>query len=360
MIRATFAVGLMAAAAWAQAPAPATDVKMAEQVFKNIVALKGTPADQVAPAMQFISSSLGVNCDFCHVQGKPEADDKGAKKTAREMMHMQAEINKASFRGQKQVTCYSCHRGAQRPVNTPAVLESDAPARPAAGMGGAAAQGQQMTADQILEKYVSAVGGADAIRKVSSRVQTGKILTGGTETPIEVFTKAPNKRVTISHGANGDSFTAFDGTAGWMGNAGRPAREMSSAESLASGLDAEFALALRIKELFPQLRRGRPEEVAGVMCEVLNAGGPGKLPVRLYFDSKTGLMVRLVRYADTPLGRNPTQIDYADYREQDGVKIPFRWTLSRPNGRFTIQIADVKDNVAIDDGKFVKPAGEVK
>ena len=95
-------------------------------------------------------------------------------------------------------------------------------------------------------------------------------------------------------------------------------------------------------------------------CEVLNAGGPGKLPVRLYFDSKTGLMVRLVRYADTPLGRNPTQIDYADYREQDGVKIPFRWTLSRPNGRFTIQIADVKDNAAIDDGKFVRPAGDVK
>jgi photosynthetic reaction center cytochrome c subunit len=359
MVRTALTAALMmTAAAWAQAPAP--DVKMAEQVYKNIIELKGTPADQVGPAMQFIASSLGVDCNFCHVQGKMDADDKGAKKTAREMMHMQAEINKMSFRGQKQVTCYSCHRGAQRPVNTPAVLESDAPARPAAGMGGPPPQGQQVTADQILEKYVAAVGGADALGKISSRVQTGKILANGTETPIEVLTKAPNKRVTISHGANGDSYTAFDGTAGWMGNTGRPAREMSPAESMASGLDAEFALALKIKELFPQLRRGRPEEVGGVTCEVLNAGGPGKLPVRLYFDSKTGLLVRLVRYADTPLGRNPTQIDYADYREQDGVKIPFRWTLSRPNGRFTIQIADLKNNASIDETKFAKPAGDVK
>jgi outer membrane lipoprotein-sorting protein len=337
--------------ALAQAP----EVKTAEQVFKNIVELKGTPADELAPAMQFISSSLGVECTFCHVQGKMDADDKGAKKTAREMMHMQAEINKASFRGQKQVTCYSCHRGSQRPVNTPPVLESDAPARPAAAPMAPPAQGQTVTADQILEKYVAALGGPDAIRKITSRVQTGKILAGGSETPIEVLTKAPNKRVTITHAAAGDSFTAFDGTAGWMGNAGRPAREMSPAESMASGLDAEFALALRIKEIFPQLRRGRPEEIGGVPCEVLNAAGPGRLPVRLYFDAKTGLLVRLVRYADTPLGRNPTQIDYADYRDQDGVKTPFRWTLSRPNGRFTIQIANLKTNVPIDDSKFAKP-----
>jgi hypothetical protein len=67
------------------------------------------------------------------------------------------------------------------------------------------------------------------------------------------------------------------------------------------------------------------------------------------------LLVRLVRYADTPVGRNPTQIDYADYREQDGVKTPFRWTLSRPNGRFTIQIAELTNNVPIDDARFARP-----
>ena len=328
----------------------------AEAVYKNIVQLKGTPADQLLPAMQFISASLGVQCDFCHVPGKMEADDKGAKKTARQMMAMQAAINKDAFQGRLQVTCFSCHRGAEHPVSSPTVLESDAPARPAtpaAPTSGAAA----ITADQIIEKYVSALGGADAIRKVTSRVMKGTIQTGGSETPIELFTKAPNKRISIS---NGQSFTAFDGTAGWMGSTGRPAREMSATESEAAGLDAEFALALRLKEIFPQLRRGRPETIGGVECELLNATRPGRPPVRLYFDKNSGLLVRLVRYAETPVGRNATQIDYADYREMDGVKSPFRWTLSRPNGRFTIQVKEAKNNVAIEDAKFVKPGGEVK
>jgi hypothetical protein len=81
----------------------------------------------------------------------------------------------------------------------------------------------------------------------------------------------------------------------------------------------------------------------------------GKTPLRLYFDEQTGLLVRLVRFGETPLGRLPTQIDYADYREVDGVKIPFRWTLARPSGLFTIQVSEVKDNVPVDDAKFAKP-----
>lgn len=357
----TAAAAAFAAGFFALAPQPLSaqaEVKTAEQVYKNIQQLKGTPADQVGPAMQFISASLGVNCEFCHVQGKMDADDKGAKKTARAMMVMQAAINKEAFHGNLQVTCYSCHRGSVRPVNTPAVLESDAAparteARPAAPpAGGTAAP----TADQIAEKYASAVGGVDAMHKVTSRVMTGKIVAGGTESPIEVYTKAPNKRITITRMGNGESMTAYDGTAGWMGNSGRPAREMSAAESAAFSLDAEFNLALRLKEIFPQLRRGRPEQINGVECQTLFASAPGRPPVRLYFDGNTGLLVRMVRLADTPVGRNPTQIDYADYRDAGGVKVPYRWTLSRPSGRFTVQIEDVKTNVAIDDAKFTKPA----
>src|SRR5437763_365032 len=132
------------------------DPKTAEQVYKNITHLKGTPADQLLPAMQFIASSLGVQCAFCHVDGKPEADDKPAKKTARDMIAMAAEINKNSFRGQRQVTCYSCHHGIGHPANTPPVLESDAPVRPPAA---APAAGTAPTVDAIVEKYVAAVGG---------------------------------------------------------------------------------------------------------------------------------------------------------------------------------------------------------
>jgi len=341
---------------------PVAETKTAEQVYKNIVQLKGAPADQLMPAMQVIASSLGVECSFCHVTGKMELDDKPAKKTARAMMTMVASINTGSFGGRQQVSCYSCHHGAANPASVPPVLETDLPARPetrAASPTGAPST-TAPTADDVIQKYVAAMGGADAIRKVSSRVETGAILVGGNQTPVEVFTKAPNKRVTISHTSNGNSYTAFDGAAGWMGNTGGPVREMSPAESGASGLDAEFAIGLRLKEMFPQIRRARPEQVGGVMCESLIAIGPGRLPVRLYFDQNSGLLVRLVRYAETPVGRNPTQVDYADYRDADGVKIPFRWTVSRVNGRFTIQIAEVKSNVPLDDAKFSKPVGDVK
>jgi hypothetical protein len=322
--------------------------------------MKGTPSDQVVPAMQFIASSLGVECSFCHVQGKMDLDEKPAKKTAREMIAMTAMINKNSFGGRVQVSCYSCHRGSVRPVAVPPVLESDAPAPKPPANPAPPAGGTAPTADEIVSKYVTALGGADAMHKISSRVMKGKILAGGSESPIEVITKAPNKRVSITHMDSGESFTAFDGTVGWMGNTGRPAREMSAPESAAAGLDAEFALGLRLKELFPQLRRGRPETIAGVDCEVLNGSGPGRPAVRLYFSKESGLLVRMVRFADTPVGRNPTQIDYADYRETDGVKTPFRWTLSRPNGRFTIQISELRNNAPVDDARFAKPAAEVK
>ena len=348
------AIVAAAIAAISPARAQSTGVKTAEQVYKNIQQLKGTPADQLGPAMQFISTSLGVTCDFCHVQGQFEADDKGAKKTARAMMVMQAMINKEAFHGNLQITCYSCHRGSTRPVGTPPVLESDAAPHPEAPAARPAGGTQGPSADEIVQKYITAAGGAEAMQKETTRVMTGKIIAGGNESSIEVYAKAPNKRITITKMGNGESMTAYDGTSGWMGNTGRPAREMSPAESAAYAIDAEFNLPLRFKEIFPQLRRGRPEQINGVECQVLLASAPGRPPVRFYFDSNTGLLVREVRLADTPVGRMPTQIDFADYREAGGVKIPYRWTLSRPNGRFTVQIADVKVNVPVEDSKFSK------
>jgi hypothetical protein len=327
------------------------EVKTAGQTFKNVTELKDIPADQLMPAMQFIATSLGVNCETCHVAGKFEADDKRPKKTAREMIAMTMAINKNAFHGQTQVTCYSCHRGAERPIAIPPVLETDAAAKPEARPAPSA--GTAPAADVIIEKYVTALGGADAMKKVTSRVAKGVITVAGKETPIEVFTKAPNKRVTIS---GGTSFTAFDGTAGWMGSAGRPARDMTPAESMSSALDSEFYLGPRLKEIFTQLRVGRPDKIGDIDVIPLTGIRQGQPPVRLFFDAQSGLLLRMVRYTENPLGRMPVQIDYADYRDVDGVKTPFRWTLSRPNGRFTIQLNDVKANAPVDDSKFAKPA----
>ena len=334
---------------------PQTEAKTAEQVYKNIVQLKGTPSEQLLPAMQIISSSLGVECSFCHVPGKAELDDKPAKKTAREMMAMVASINKGSFGGRQQVSCYSCHHGAANPASVPPVLETDA----VRAEGTTPVAGAAPTADDVIQKYITAMGGADAIRKITSRAAKGMILVGGSQTPIEVLTKAPNKRVTISHTAQGDSFTAFDGTAGWMGNTGRPAREMTPTESGASSLDAEFAIALRFKEIFPQIRRARPEQIDGVMCDQLIGTGPGRLPVRLYFDRSSGLLVRLVRYAETPVGRNPTQIDYSDYRDVAGIKMPFHVTTTWTDGRSSVDLTAVQQNVPVEAARFAKPAPPV-
>src|ERR1017187_6421413 len=120
----TFTVAFAAGLLHAQPAEP----KTAEQTFKNIIQLKGTPSDQLGPAMTFIAASLGVECTFCHVEGKMELDDKETKKTARQMIAMTAAINKNSFGGKREVTCSSCHHGAHQPAGTPPVLESDMPA----------------------------------------------------------------------------------------------------------------------------------------------------------------------------------------------------------------------------------------
>jgi len=333
-------------------PVPAG--KTAEQAFKNIQALQGTPADQVFPAMQFIAASLGVECEFCHVERKFESEDKPAKATARKMIAMTLAINKGSFNGDKEVTCYTCHRGAHDPVRTPPVLTGDAEPEHAEAAPAASAAAAP-TADQILEKYVAAVGGAEALHKISSRVSKGNISVGGHDTPIEVFAKAPDKRMSVTHMASGDSITAFDGQGGWLGSTGRPARDMSGQEAEAARLDADFYFATHIKEIFTGFRVGHPDKIGDRPAYALNCLREGQPPVRLYFGQSSGLLVRQVRYTDTPVGRNPTQIDYADYREVDGVKVPFRWSLARVNGRFTIQIQEAKQNVPIDDAKFAKP-----
>ena len=350
-----------------QTPPPLqSSPKKAEEQFKNIQVLKGIPAEQLIPTMQFISASLGVECEFCHVRNAFDKDDKKPKQIARTMMAMMFAINKDNFEGHRQVTCYSCHRGSQHPVAIPVVATEDtalvvAPPHGAADMTKADAKESESkastlpAADQLLDKYVQVMGGAAAIDKISSRVMKGNIDFGGKSLTIDIYAKDPGERISLTHMPEGDSVTAFNGHEGWLGMPGRQLREMHGSDLDGAALDADLHLATHLKQMFTQMEVRGPETIdAHATFEVVGQR-EGKPPIQLYFDQQSGLLVRLVRYGETALGWLPTQIDYADYRDVDGVKVPYRWTLARPSGRFTIQIADLRQNVPVDDAKFVKP-----
>jgi outer membrane lipoprotein-sorting protein len=300
--------------------------------------------------MQFITASLGVECEFCHVQKAFEKDDKKPKQTARKMMEMMFAINKDNFAGHREVTCYSCHRGSAEPRAIPAVMTEEAKeAGPEETMGGPkAAEAKENTgpaAEQLLDKYVQRAGGAAAIDQVTSRVMKGTIDIGGKSLPIDMYSKHPDKLVSFTHTPDGDSVTAFDGHEGWLVTPGHPLRELHGSDLDGVSMDADLHLATRLK-------------VDDQVASLLVGGRQEKPPIRLYFDKQSGLLVRLVRFGETALGWLPTQIDYADYRDTNGVKIPYRWTVARPSGRFTIQVSDLRQNVRVDDAKFAKPAAE--
>ena len=326
--------------------------KTSEQVYKNIQVLKGIAADRVLPSMQFISASLGVRCEHCHVEGSFEKDDKKPKQTARKMMEMMFALNQNSFEGKREVTCYSCHRGSLRPVSIPVVSAETAAKKETAA---AAVIAPSASEGEVLDRYLQAVGGS-ALQKINTEVTKGKVILGeGVEFPVEIRTKMTGMRSVITHLPNGDSFEVMNGQSGWILVPGHALRGMNSDEILAAHIDADLRLAADLKSLFTEIK-GRPDqEIEGHAASVLRASSPGQPPVELYFDKQSGLLVRMVRYVDSPLGSNPTEIDYSDYRDVAGIKIAFRWTASRPQGRFTVQLDQAQINVPIEDSTFAKP-----
>jgi hypothetical protein len=161
--------------------------------------------------------------------------------------------------------------------------------------------------------------------------------------------------MTTVHGQRGDNITAFDGKSGWLGSPGRPPRDMSPTEGEAVRLDATLLFPSDLTKLFKEFKVVSVDDVEGHDAVKVVGVNDGKPPVELWFDAQSGLVVRLRRYVETPLGRNPTQIDYADYRTGDGINVPYRWTVARPSGRFTIQVDESQQDALVDDKTFEKP-----
>jgi len=332
--------------------------KTAAQEFKNIQVLKNVPADELVPTMQFISASLGVECDFCHVEREMDKDDKKTKKTAREMMRMVFAINQNNFSGEREVTCNTCHRGSIHPQAIPVIATtSHKPLSTESDSEDEVARASWPSGSSVLAKYLDALGGKAALDKVTTRVEKGNaLLAAGRQLPIEVFAKAPDMRVSVMHTPNGDSVTGYNGHAGWLAAPGRPLHEMSASDQYAAKLDATVMFPANLAAMFGELKlQPHPETIGERATAVVWGITKGQPPVKLYFDPETGMLVRMLHYTDTALGLNPTQVDYLDYRDANGVKTPYRWTIARPSGAFTIQLDEVLSNAPIDATRFERP-----
>ena len=330
--------------------------KTAAEQFKNIQILKEMPADQLIPAMQFMTASLGVDCEYCHVEKALDKDDKKTKGYARHMMEMMFNINKENFDNQRWVTCYSCHQGSPHPPSIPAITAKEIAPLVMANDDEevASATGYPQPA-KLLEGYLAALGGAEALQRISSRVAKGTVTAfGDQKMAVDIYAKAPDKRVSVMHLKDGDSVTAYNGKMGWLSVPGR-VHMMNAQEGFGARMDADFAFPASVKGLYKKWDIKPGEKIDGLETWLVIGENEGEPPLRLYLDQKTGLLVRLVRYVDSPLGYNPTQIDYADYRVADGVKVPYRWTVARPGNRFTVQLDELKQNVPVDETKFVAP-----
>jgi hypothetical protein len=356
----------MAATLAAQAPAQSRP-PMAEQVFKNVQVLKGIPVDDFMDTMGIMSAALGFDCVECHVDAGTDTVnwqfDTAKKRIARRMTLMVAAINKSNFGGRQVVTCWTCHRGRDIPVTMPSIDTVYGEALVLPDEVFTESFGGEPTADQILDKYLQALGGVDQLSKVTSFVATGSsegFRGFGGGGAVQIFAKAPDQRATIIKFAENigrqDAIRVFDGRSGWVSAplAVVPQYALGGSELDGARLDAQLAFPAQIKKVLTQLRVGPPDNINGRDVHVVQGNGLRGTVATLYFDRETGLLVRMVRFGTSPIGRAPTQVDYTDYRDVPGagIKMPYRWTFGWLNGRDSFDIKEIRANAPIDPAVF--------
>ena len=382
-------LGLMLAPALsAQGPASRT----AAQAYKNIQILKNIPSTQLIPTMRFISTALGVECEFCHMGNR--SVDTPNKNTARKMMTMMMSINNTSFNERMNVTCFTCHHGNSSPAGTPiptgrySELGATVFFKPDGGplAGGrdevmAEAYKEYMAKDrlagmpmpdQIVARYVTALGGEQAIRKVNARLITGMAELAadvrGAAPPIhaavEIASRSPNQWVMTFRTANGTTANGFDGSVAWIqasnGTVGEATGPTNAPLPPLARVkrSADFYESLNLKQQYSRMVPRGIEKVRDRDAYLVIGFPEGDTPERLYFDKETGLLVRKTVVVPTALGDYPIQNDYDDYRDVGGVKVPYlvRTTSISPAEDMTIHVERVQNNPMFDANKFTKPA----
>jgi photosynthetic reaction center cytochrome c subunit len=381
------------------AATPAVETAGQSKHFKNIQVLKDIPADQLISSMQFITAALGRDCAFCHVTGAQNyfaSDAKPNKKTAREMMTMTMGINQNNFAGRQEVTCATCHQGRNQPTQaTPIADEArlqeladlqarqaqraqqDAqrqqqgaqsqaaqgasPANPQPAAGRPSPQAMQAAADEIIAKYVQAIGGDAAVQKLTSSEEKGTISAeNGQTAQFEIHRKAPNKVLFVRNMPNGQSARVIcDGSEAFLTAGQAPqAQPIHGIELDSLKLESNFYRNLTLKSQYTRVQAPPfPQKIDGKEVKVVQGILPNNQGREtLYFDPQSGLLVRRTTLLRTPLGPIAQQADYSDYRDVDGVKIPFSVRVARADVIQTRKVTEAKFNVPVDDSNFAMPA----
>ena len=366
-------------------PAPPKPGQLAPDYYKNIKILTKLPADQVRTQMEYFTASLGVQCNFCHVQGQFDSDDNPRKDRARKMMKMVDRFNDDTV-NDITVTCATCHHNRVPPERTPtlavnmtqAEAEAAAAARAARG-GGPGGQGPGRggpggpgggqgrgrgpapepkpteTADAVLAKYAQALGGDAALAAAKTRVlegtQTGRDLQ---TQPIKVQEKITGEyRADIASTPN-PSVRVSAPAGAWTTGFGPNPRDLEGVQAAQVARPTDFGLALNAKTIYSSFDVRRYETIDGKRSIVIDAKRGPLVTESLYFDLESGLLLRRGVQTKTSYGNLAEQVDYSDYKEAGGIKIPFTVRHATWNQVTTVKFADAKVNAQIDDAIYVK------
>jgi hypothetical protein len=345
---------------------------LAEEAFKNIQVLRGIPAKEFMETMGFFAASLSLTCSDCHSEASGSnwanyADDTPIKQTTRRMILMVDAMNKANFSGTRSVTCYTCHRGSSHPKTIPSLAAqyAEPPEDDPDEIEILPNARVTVMAEQVLDKYIQALGGAAAAARLTSFTAKGTYTGFDSdfgEVAVDVYAKAPNLRATVVHMKAGDSAATYDGREAWASGADTlvpiPVMALLGEDLEGARLDAQLAFPAQIKQALTGWRSGFPElTIDGRSVDVIEGKTAGGSRVKLYFDKQTGLLVRQARYANTAVGTVRTHVIYSDYRPIPGlgVRVPFTWQVTWVDGQSTIKLTSVQPNAVIDAAKFGKP-----
>ena len=360
--------------------APADKPLMAVDVFKNIQLLRGLSVKEFMETMGFFAAATNNTCTTCHGDASAGsweryADDPPLKQTTRKMMVMVDALNRTYFGGTRKVTCYSCHRNGEVPKVTPTLAEQYATPLPEDPDEIARQAPGAPAPEQVLDNYVQAAGGAQKLATFTSFVAKGTYqgYDDSGPSPVEIYAKAPGQFFQIVHGESGDSTWVDDGRSAWVAqpatDAPVPVLALSAGDLDGAHLEAELYFPALVKQILSNTRVGFPiSGVPSILADTVGSGIDDREltvmqgttaagnKVKLYFDPKSALLVRMVRYTNLPVGFITTEIDYADYRDVSGIKIPFRVTKTWVDGRSVTKLSSIQLNVPIDAARFSKPA----